>query len=196
MNNVFQQCEPQSAKTLKIDDIVNHIIYGDCLKIMRNMPGESVDMVLTDPPYLVNYKSRDGRSITGDNNGWWLKPAFSEIYRVLKKNSFLICFYGFQRADEFLFAWKSAGFKPLEHFVWKKNYPSSKGFAGRYHESAYLLGKGWPKQPPIIPPSVLEWQYTGNKLHPTQKPLVALLPLIRAYSRKDDIILDPLCRFR
>lgn len=181
----------QNAKTTKAYDFLNRIIHGDCLEIMRHMPNESIDMVLTDPPYLVNYQSRDGRKIAGDRSGSWLKPAFAEIYRVLKKNSFLICFYGFPWVDEFMNAWKAAGFKPLEHFVWKKNYSSSKDFAERCHESAYLLGKGWPKQPSIIPPSVLEWQYTGNKLHPTQKPIVALLPLIKAYSKKGSIILDP-----
>jgi site-specific DNA-methyltransferase (adenine-specific) len=39
--------------------------------------------------------------------------------------------------------------------------------------------------------SVLEWKYTGNKLHPSQKPLTAILPLILVYSHKGDLILDP-----
>jgi adenine-specific DNA-methyltransferase len=38
---------------------------------------------------------------------------------------------------------------------------------------------------------VLEWQYTGDELHPTQKPVMALLPLIMAYSQRGDIVLDP-----
>jgi site-specific DNA-methyltransferase (adenine-specific) len=37
----------------------------------------------------------------------------------------------------------------------------------------------------------LEWQYTGNTLHPTQKPVMAMLPLILAFSRMRDIVLDP-----
>ncbi len=43
----------------------------------------------------------------------------------------------------------------------------------------------------MVLPSVLEWQYTGNTLHPSQKPLLAVLPLILAYSGKGDIVLDP-----
>ena len=38
---------------------------------------------------------------------------------------------------------------------------------------------------------MLEWQYTGDELHPTQKPVMALLPLIMAYSQRGDIVLDP-----
>jgi adenine-specific DNA-methyltransferase len=38
---------------------------------------------------------------------------------------------------------------------------------------------------------VLDWRYTGDELHPTQKPVMALLPLILAFSRMGDIVLDP-----
>lgn len=40
-------------------------------------------------------------------------------------------------------------------------------------------------------PSVSKWSYTGNKLHPTQKPVEALKEVIETYSRKGDIVLDP-----
>jgi len=37
----------------------------------------------------------------------------------------------------------------------------------------------------------LPWRYSGNRLHPTQKPLIALWPLIKAISRPGDLVLDP-----
>jgi len=40
---------------------------------------------------------------------------------------------------------------------------------------------------------VLEWMYSGNRLHPTQKPLCVLTPLIQSFSRLGDIVLDPFC---
>ena len=40
---------------------------------------------------------------------------------------------------------------------------------------------------------MLEWKYSGNRLHPTQKPLSVLTPLIRSFSRPGDVVLDPLC---
>jgi len=43
----------------------------------------------------------------------------------------------------------------------------------------------------MLLPSVLEWRYTTNALHPTQKPVGALLPLIMAFSRIGDVVLDP-----
>jgi len=38
---------------------------------------------------------------------------------------------------------------------------------------------------------VLDWTYSGNKLHPTQKPLSVLLPLVETFSRPGDLVLDP-----
>ena len=38
---------------------------------------------------------------------------------------------------------------------------------------------------------MLPWRYAGNELHPTQKPVMALLPLIMAFSQQHDIVLDP-----
>ena len=40
---------------------------------------------------------------------------------------------------------------------------------------------------------MIDFPYTGNKLHPTQKPVKALTPLIRSFSKPGDIILDPFC---
>jgi adenine-specific DNA-methyltransferase len=79
----------------------------------------------------------------------------------------------------------------LEHLVWRKRYPSSTGFVRRYHEQAYLLAKGTPRRPHMLLPSVLEWRYTGNRLHPTQKPVGALMPLVMAFSQIGDVVLDP-----
>ncbi len=54
----------------------------DRVKELPELPDGSVDFVLTDPPYLVDYRSRDGRSIAGDESGQWLKPAFAQLSRA------------------------------------------------------------------------------------------------------------------
>jgi DNA modification methylase len=72
----------------------NDIINGDCLKVLPKLAEGSVDFILTDPPYLVGYKDRSGRSIQNDDNDGWLKPAFADMYRVLARDSFCISFYG------------------------------------------------------------------------------------------------------
>ena len=177
-----------------IETFTNRVLQGDCITVMRTMPSESINLIVTDPPYLVNYRSRDGRHYPNDNpnTATWLVPAVAQMYRVLKQDSFCISFYGFHHTDKFLTAWRSAGFRTLDLIVWAKQYSSSEGFVLRDHEQAYLLAKGSPKKPRVKLPSVLsEWKYTGNTLHPTQKPVMALLPLLMAFSQIGDIVLDP-----
>src|SRR5262249_47594743 len=99
--------------------------------------------------------------------------------------------YGWNKADRFLAAWKAAGLYPVGHLVWTKNYHSKERFVRYSHESAYLLAKGNPAKPRMALRDVLDWRYTGDVLHPTQKPVMALLPLIMAYSDVGDIVLDP-----
>jgi hypothetical protein len=41
--------------------MINSITRGDCIEVMATMPESSVDFILTDPPYLVNYRDRSGR---------------------------------------------------------------------------------------------------------------------------------------
>jgi adenine-specific DNA-methyltransferase len=176
-----------------IFEFVNRVITGDCIEVMQEMPEASVDCVITDPPYLVNYQSRDGRGYQNDDpqDTSWLVPAYTQMYRVLKPNSFCVSFYGFPKAEAFLAAWRQAGFDPIGHLVWVKPYASSEKFVRYFHEQAYLLAKGRPRKPRLRLPDVFEWEYTGNGLHPAQKPVMAILPLVMAYSEKGDIVLDP-----
>jgi adenine-specific DNA-methyltransferase len=170
---------------------VNRIVCGDCLSVLPTLPEESAQFVLTDPPYLARYQSRDGRRVPNDDHNAWLKPAFAAIYRVLARDSFCVSFYGWHKADQFLQAYRAVGFRVAGHFVFPKRYASGTRFVRYQHECAYLLIKGNPSMPDKPVSDVLAWQYTGNKLHPTQKPLSALLPLVQAFSRPGDLVLDP-----
>jgi DNA modification methylase len=176
-----------------LNDYFNSIILGDCCFVMQQFPADSIDLIVTDPPYLINYQSRDGRTIAGDTNDAWLRPAFSEAYRVLRTSRFCVSFYGWSRADSYLTAWRAAGFHPVGHLVWVKSYASASAFLQYRHEQAYLLAKGNPERPLSPISDVQEWKYTGNRLHPTQKPVLALVRLIRAFSQPGDIVLDPFC---
>jgi site-specific DNA-methyltransferase (adenine-specific) len=60
--------------TSTTDQLRNSIRQGDCIEVMQQMPARSVDFILTDPPYLVRYKDRSGRSIANDDNADWLEP--------------------------------------------------------------------------------------------------------------------------
>jgi site-specific DNA-methyltransferase (adenine-specific) len=173
--------------------IPHTILLGDCVEQMRTLDAASVDFVLTDPPYLVNYRSRNGQTIAGDVDDGWLVPAFGEIYRLMKPDALCVSFYGWNSADRFIAAWRMAGLRIVGHFVFRKRYASSARYVRYQHEQAYLLAKGRPVLPEHPIPDVVEWVYTGNRLHPTEKPVQALTPLIRAFTQPGDLVLDPFC---
>lgn len=161
---------------------MSRLMQGDCVEIMSRFPGEAVDFILTDPPYLVNYRDRSGRSIAGDKTDEWLQPACDQMFRVLKRDSLMVSFYGWNAADKFVGAWKAAGFRVVGHLVFAKPYASKSAFVGYAHESAYLLAKGRPPLPASPLPDVMSWKYTGNRHHPTEKPVSCLQPLIESFT--------------
>jgi DNA modification methylase len=169
----------------------NTILHGDCVKALPMLPDRSVDFILTDPPYLVSYKPRDGREVCNDDNAAWLRPAFAEMYRVLAADGYCLTFYGWPHADRFMQAFRAAGFRPVGHFAFPKPYSSSVGHVRCQHESAYLLAKGNPRTASPLSDIVAWAENTGNKLHPTQKPTSILRPFVESYSPEGGIVLDP-----
>lgn len=168
------------------------IRHADCIDIISHMKDNSVDLVLTDPPYGIEYISnhyKDGNpfsAITGDDE----YPAYliPEFKRVARKAVFLFC-----RWDNLPEVIKVK--KPKSFIVWAKN---NWGMGDLQHE----FGRMWEgilffpceehefnKRPPDvifcdrIPPTQL--------LHPTQKPVPILEWLIRHNSNEKDIVLDP-----
>ena len=176
-----------------IEQLRNDVARGDCIDVMRSMPWACVDFILTDPPYLVNYRDRSGRRVANDDNEAWLKPAFRQMYRVLRPNSLCVSFYGWNKVDLFMAAWREAGFDVVGHIVFRKRYSSKARYLSYEHESAYLLAKGRPSLPSSPVPDVLDWQYSGNRLHPTQKPVQPLKTLIGAFTKPGAVVLDPFC---
>ncbi len=180
-------------RPLPASEVRDTVRHGDCIPLMRRMDAASVDFILTDPPYLVRYRDRAGRTIRNDVDGRWLKPAFAEMFRLLKPDSFCVSFYGWNQVDRSMAAWREAGFRIVGHLVFTKPYASSSRFLEHRHEQAYLLAKGDPSEPTRTVSDVLGWQYTGNRLHPTQKPVDVLRPIVRAFCPDGGLVLDPFC---
>lgn len=170
---------------------LDQVLLGDCRAVLATLPEASFDFCLTDPPYLVDYRDRAGRSLAGDRDGAWLEPAFEAVYRVLKPNTVCVSFYGWTKTDEFMRAWRRAGFRIAGHLTFPKRYTSRSGLVRYQHEGAYLLAKGSPRPPQDLIGDVIDWTYSGNGLHPTQKPVSVLTPLIESFCPRGGVLLDP-----
>lgn len=62
---------------------IDQIIEGDCLRVLRNLPDASVDLIVTSPPYADQRKDVYG-GIRPDKYVEWFLPRADEFFRVLK----------------------------------------------------------------------------------------------------------------
>lgn len=67
------------------------LIHGDCLEEMKKLKNNSVNLILTDPPYNINHNNLEWDKV--DNYIDFMISVFKEGYRVLKKNGSLYFFH-------------------------------------------------------------------------------------------------------
>ena len=70
--------------------VPNSIIHGDCLEVMKDIDDNSIDMVLTSPPY-DNLRTYNGSLELGEHV--W-KPVIDELYRVVKDGGVVVWVVG------------------------------------------------------------------------------------------------------
>ena len=88
---------------------INNIYQGDCLEVMKTFKDKSIDCVVTDPPYLISYKTNRRKDknhqfckeIQGDNDPLLINNTIKECYRVLKDNTAMYMFCSFDKVDFF-----------------------------------------------------------------------------------------------
>jgi len=114
----------------------NNIYYGDCMELMKSLPSNSVDCLITDPPYNVLALDWDKQEIN------W-KALAEEFYRVLKVNG-CIYIFGQMPIINFVFVELSKKFKFKQDLVWYKNrgFSLAKTVFTKYHENILFFVKG------------------------------------------------------
>ena len=165
-----------------------NIIYNkDCIEGMKELPDESIDGIITDPPYGIN-KSK----IIGDEDFWTIGRMLPEAYRVLKKDSFFICFCSIAKIPELL---KLSPFNYRWMCIMFTNNSMARGSMGfSAFVPALVFMKGNAKIKKQIR-DVCEISTSAQQVkafyHPYQKHEKFLTDLILTSSREGDIILDP-----
>ena len=96
------------------DDHVT-LYHGNCLEVLAGLPDESVDSVVTDPPYLIGFmgKSWDhGEGIAGR------PPVWAECLRVLKPGGHLLAFGAPRTYHRMAVAIEDAGLEVRDSLMW------------------------------------------------------------------------------
>ncbi len=92
------------------------IVHGDCIEAMREMAEASVDAVVTDPPYLIGFMSKEfdmqgGAHVSPKMAQEWHEAWATEALRVLRPGGHLLAFGGTRTSHRLACAIEDAGFE-------------------------------------------------------------------------------------
>lgn len=175
----------------------------DAIEFLKQLDDESVDLVVTDPPYESLEKHRKTGTTTrlknskGSSNKWFeifpnarFEELFREVYRVLAKNShfYMMC------DQETMFVAKpiaeEVGFKFWKPIVWDKvAIGMGYHYRARY-EVILFFEKGKRKLKDLGMPDILTHKRVWRG-YPTEKPVGLLEDLILQSTEPDEIVADP-----
>lgn len=176
------------------------LINADCIEAMKAMPDNSVDSIVTDPPYELGFmgKSWDASGIAFNVEVW------REALRVMKPGGHLIAFSGSRTYHRMAVAIEDAGFEIRDQIMWvygsgfPKSHNISKGIDKAAGAEREVVGKGpdyghqddkeidqeygfkadYNITAPATP-AAKQWDGWGTALKPAHEPMVlARKPLI------------------
>lgn len=186
------------------------IKQGDCLEILKKLPDGSVDLIVTDPPYLTPPKGNTGNSggmfkkeinkkgkVFLYNNIDCLEYA-PEFYRILKDGSHYYVMTNHVNLIHMLNVFTDCGFHFIKSLIWNKGNK----IMGQYYMSQfeYILffrkGKGirinnCGTSDILNIPNIKTKNRNGKNLHDTEKPVELMKILIENSSKENEIVLDP-----
>jgi len=185
--------------------MINHLIgkihQGDCLEFMRKLPDKCVDLVLTDPPYGIDYQSNmrtrsEKFARIANDSTMEHRTYFKEFERVMKPDCAAVVFCSWKNYHE-EYTQLAELFDIKNALIWHK--PGGGGMGDLEHsfstdyEVALVAHKGQCKIRGKREGSV--WTHSkvnpADMVHPTEKPAGLIGRLCMAFSDAGGVILDP-----
>ena len=174
---------------------------GNCLEVMDNMDDESVDLVVTDPPYMIDYQSNRRKKedrfdkIKNDKGSYILIQKYlAECHRIMKDNTAIYCFCSWHNIDFFKQEFEKH-FKLKNIIVWNKNNHGTGDLKGSYaprYEFILFGHKGRTLLREKRIADVIDCAKIPSKklTHPTEKPQELLEIFIKQSSDEDSVVFD------
>ena len=178
------------------------LYQGDCIQVMRDeIKNESVDLIVTDPPYLIEYKTNYRKYehdfdsvIQNDNNPNLIIDYIKECYRIMKHDTAMYMFCSFDKVDFFKQELEKY-FAIKNMIIWVKNNWTAGDLEaqfGKQYEIIFLVNKGRKK---INGERLTDvWNFdrvSGNhQQHQNQKPVALIEQCITKHSNVGDIVFD------
>lgn len=179
---------------IKIDAIYNM----DCARLMSKIQSKAVDLIITDPPYGICYRSKNRhlsrQTVAGDDAPyiWWLKEAD----RILKDDGSLLCFTRWDVLGAWHTAIEYAGLRVRSCIVWDKGVHgmgNTKAQFAPQHELCLFATKTDFEFPSGRPVDVIRVpkMSSAEMIHPTQKPPELFEQLINVTTLPGALVVDP-----
>ncbi|HUU76297.1 MAG TPA: site-specific DNA-methyltransferase [Methanoregulaceae archaeon] len=188
------------------------ICHGNALELLSSVPSGSVDLIVTDPPFAIDFRARklnynrtashvmEGyHEIEGDEYAEFTLQWMEQAYRALSPSGSLYVFSGWNRLKDVLFALDFAGFITINHLIWKYQFgvfTRRKFVTSHYHilfgvknPRNYTFNKveHYPEDVWIINREY--WK--GKKKTPTKLPAELVRKILCYSSNPGDLVLDP-----
>ena len=182
------------------------VICGDSTNpetYSRLLGKEKVNLVCTDPPYLVNLESTSGKiknDDLSDEEGYkFLRAAFEQFHEAMAKDASIYVFYATAKARVFHDAYEDAGFKVGAGLVWKKNRLVLTRTDWKYIHEPIIWGwrkdgkhewYGDQKQVTVFEFDRIKDSKKDGCGHPSSKPVPLIAYLIRQCTQTNGLVLD------
>ena len=189
------------------------VVNGDCLDYLSQIPDNSIDLILTDPPYnIAQYSTGNinlpGRSVLNNDLAEWdlipidpfdLLPDFK---RIIKPDGNIFVFTSYNLIGKWHEAFDRE-FDTFQLFIWHKTNPAPKIFKNGFLNSCEMIACMWNKGHKwnfsnqrdmhnfFESPICMKPERLSEPKHPSQKPVRLLEHIVSIASNENDIVFDP-----
>jgi site-specific DNA-methyltransferase (adenine-specific) len=172
------------------------LFLGDNREVLKTLEDNSVDLILTDPPYGINLTPQRERGkfkntvVNNDNNLKWLPEFVIQTHRIIKEAGFIFCNWQnydiFKQEFEKLFIIKNC-------IVWDKDWFGMGNNFRPNHEFILVICKTNFKTKSHNLSNILKVRRLSSQkmVHSCEKPIELLSILIKESTNENDIVLDP-----
>ena len=189
---------------------MNKLINGNAIEFMKTLEDESIDLIVTDPPYKVTARGNAGNSggmmrkkllmqgkIFKHND---IKPIdyIPEFYRLLKDGSHCYIMTNHVNLQEMLNVATECGFHFIKSLVWNKGNKIMGRFYMNQFEYILFFRKGKGKKinkcgtaDILNVPNKKTKDENGKNLHDTEEPVELMKILVENSSQVGELVLDP-----
>lgn len=183
---------------------------GDCLELIKELPDNSIDLIVTDPPYPTTSRGNAGNSggmmqkeinkkgKVFNFNNINCKEYAPELYRILKNKSHCYIMTNHINLIEMLNVFTNCGFHFIKSLIWNKGNKIMGQFYMSQFEYILFFRKGKAKKinncgtsDILSIPNKKNKDKNNQNLHDTEKPVELMKILIENSTDQNEIVLDP-----